>query len=130
MCSASASARHWSAEQDFAQLSAEQRHRLRIALKKLRYATEFFEALYPKKHTKPYLAALKDLQDGLGHLNDVAVAQRLIDSLVGRGDRSADRRLQQAAGLVLGWHARGVADREPAILGAWQEFAEREPFWR
>ena len=30
------------------ELSAEERHRLRIALKKLRYATEFFEALYPK----------------------------------------------------------------------------------
>jgi hypothetical protein len=71
------------------------------------------------------------LQDGLGHLNDVAVAQRLIDSLVGRGDQTADGDgLQRAAGLVLGWHARGVADREPGILGAWQEFAERPPFWR
>ena len=115
----------------FEQLSAEERHRLRIALKKLRYATEFFEALYPKKHTKPYLAALKDLQDGLGHLNDVAVAQRLIASLVGEADRSANGDgLQRAAGLVLGWHARGVADLEPAILRAWQEFAGREPFWR
>jgi triphosphatase len=115
----------------FEQLSAEQRHRLRIALKKLRYATEFFEALYPKKDTRQYLAALKDLQDRLGHLNDVAVAQRLIDNLVGDGDRSADGDgLQRAAGLVLGWHARGVADLEPAILDAWQEFAGREPFWR
>jgi triphosphatase len=114
----------------FEQLSPEERHRLRIALKKLRYATEFFEALYPKKHTKPYLAALKDLQDGLGHLNDVAVAQRLIASLVGESDRSANGDgLQRAAGLVLGWHARGVADLEPAILRAWQEFAGREPFW-
>jgi inorganic triphosphatase YgiF len=117
--------------EDFAQLSAEQRHRLRIALKKLRYATEFFEALYPKKHSRPYLAALKDLQDGLGHLNDVAVAQRLIDSLAGERNGSADGDgLQRAAGLVLGWHARGVADLEPAILRSWQEFAEREPFWR
>jgi CHAD domain-containing protein len=116
--------------QDFAQLSAEQRHRLRIALKKLRYATEFFEALYPKKHTKPYLAALKDLQDGLGHLNDVAVAQRLIDSLVVERERSEGDGIQGAAGLVLGWHARGVADLEPAILRAWQRFAERPPFWR
>jgi inorganic triphosphatase YgiF len=117
--------------QDFAQLSAEERHRLRIALKKLRYATEFFEALYPEKQTRPYLAALKDLQDGLGHLNDVAVAQRLIGSLLdgaeGNGDRAG---LEGAAGLVLGWHARGVADLEPAILLAWQEFADRPAFWR
>ena len=74
---------------------------------------------------------MKDLQDGLGHLNDVAVAQRLIASLVGESDRSANGDgLQRAAGLVLGWHARGVADLEPAILRAWQEFAGREPFWR
>jgi triphosphatase len=117
--------------QDFAQLSAEERHGLRIALKKLRYATEFFEAIYPKRHSSPYLAALKDLQDGLGHLNDVAVAQRLIDSLVGEWNGSADGdSLQRAAGLVLGWHAHGVVDREPGILGAWQEFAEHPPFWR
>jgi hypothetical protein len=31
---------------------------------------------------------------------------------------------------VLGWHARGVADLEPAIVRAWHEFAAREPFWR
>jgi triphosphatase len=116
---------------DFAQLSAEQRHLLRIALKKLRYATEFFQSLYPKKRTKPYLAELKDLQDRLGHLNDVAVAQRLIDSLIGEaGWRAHGDGLQGAGGLVLGWHARGVTDLEPAIVRAWQDFAEREPFWR
>jgi CHAD domain-containing protein len=117
--------------QDFAQLSAEERHRLRIALKKLRYATEFFEALYPEKQTRPYLAALKDLQDGLGHLNDVAVAQRLIGSLLDGAGRNGDRAgLEGAAGLVVGWHARGVADLEPEIVRAWQEFADRPAFWR
>ena len=83
-----------------------------IALKKLRYATEFFEALYPKKHTKPYLAALKDLQDGLGHLNDVAVAQRLIAAP--RRPRRPERRWRRPAARRrpgVGWHARGVADR-------------------
>ena len=115
----------------FAQLSADERHRVRIALKKLRYATEFFQTLYPKKDTKPYLAALKDLQDRLGHLNDVAVAERLIGALLGEADRSADGdRLERAGGLVLGWHAHGVAEIEPATVCAWQEFAELEPFWR
>jgi CHAD domain-containing protein len=115
----------------FAQLSAEERHQVRIALKKLRYATEFFQALYPKKHTKPYLAALKDLQDRLGHLNDVAVAERLIRTLVGEAERSADGDgIRWAGGLVVGWHARGVAELEPATVRAWQEFAQLEPFWR
>ena len=115
--------------QDFTRLSDIERHRLRIALKKLRYATEFFQALYPKKHTKPYLAALKELQDRLGHLNDVAVAEQLIGSLIEQA--GADRAdLRAAGGLVLGWHARGVADIEPATGSAWEEFAERKPFWR
>jgi triphosphatase len=115
----------------FEQLSAEERHKVRIALKKLRYATEFFQTLYPKKESKPYLAALKDLQDRLGHLNDVAVAERLIGTLLGEADGSADGRdIRWGGGLVLGWHARGVAEIEPATVRAWQEFAEHEPFWR
>ena len=116
---------------DFRDLAARERHRLRIALKKLRYATEFFAALYPKKRTKPYLAALKDLQDRLGHLNDVAVAEQLIGTLIGEAASRPDGdQLRIAGGLVLGWHARSVADLEPATARAWQEFAERAPFWR
>jgi inorganic triphosphatase YgiF len=115
----------------FAQLSAEERHRVRIALKKLRYAAEFFQALYPKNDAKPYVAALKELQDRLGHLNDVAVAERLISKLVGEAERGGDGDgVRWGGGLVLGWHARGVADLEPATVRAWQEFAELEPFWR
>ena len=34
---------------DFEQLSPQERHRLRIALKKLRYTAEFFRSLYQKK---------------------------------------------------------------------------------
>src|SRR5262245_9024550 len=43
---------------DFRRLSAEQRHQLRIALKKLRYTADFFGSLFPKKHAKPYFRAL------------------------------------------------------------------------
>lgn len=115
---------------EFSQLSAEERHRVRIALKKLRYATEFFQALYPKKHTKPYLAALKDLQDRLGHLNDVAVAERLIGALFDDTRNGDGSDIRWGGGLVLGWHARGVAEIEPATVRAWEEFAALEPFWR
>ena len=43
----------------FADLAPAERHRLRIALKKLRYAVEFFEGLFARKRTRPYLAALE-----------------------------------------------------------------------
>ena len=100
---------------------------MRIALKKLRYTAEFFQGLYGKKRTRAYLAALKELQDALGHLNDVAVAQTLTDGLIGRA--TASSALVLGTGTVLGWLARGVAEIEPQMQAAWQRFVERKPFW-
>ncbi len=113
---------------EFADLTPPERHRLRIALKKLRYATEFFDSLHAGKRVRPYLEALKQLQDALGHLNDVAVAERLLGSL---SEPAGEPRaaLGRASGLVLGWLARGVAEAEPEIQDAWQTFVARRPFW-
>ncbi|MBQ5947179.1 CHAD domain-containing protein [Massilia sp. ST3] len=57
------------------------RHRVRIAAKKARYASEFFRDLLPGKRAKRYTACLSALQDRLGLLNDFAVADRLLDEL-------------------------------------------------
>ncbi|MES2258190.1 MAG: CHAD domain-containing protein [Pseudomonadota bacterium] len=57
------------------------RHRVRIAAKKARYAAEFFRDLLPGKQVKHYIQTLSGLQDTLGHLNDMAVAQRLLGEL-------------------------------------------------
>ncbi len=115
----------------FADLPTEQRHQVRIALKKLRYATEFFRSLYRRKDAKPYLKALANLQDTIGHLNDVAVAGRLMDELTAGTDRRTKRRaaLERAAGIVVGWHEHGVAVLEPQIVADWHEFADARPFW-
>ncbi|MGI9435703.1 MAG: CHAD domain-containing protein, partial [Geminicoccaceae bacterium] len=92
---------------DFADLPVPRRHELRIQLKKLRYATEFFVPLFDKKTAKPYVRTLKALQNDLGHLNDVAVAETLLADLLGRiGKRDDPVLLGRAAGLVIGWHAR------------------------
>ena len=75
---------------DLRHRSVSQRHRLRIRAKRLRYATEFFAATFPdetsaKRRTES-LAALKDLQDALGDLNDLATRHALmVDSL---GDKA------------------------------------------
>ena len=67
---------------DFTGFSSEERHQLRIALKKLRYTAEFFRSLYPKEHAKPYLSALAQMQNCLGHMNDDAVvAEHLLERL-------------------------------------------------
>jgi len=59
----------------------EARHHLRIQAKKLRYACDALASLYGEKATAKYLGRLKDLQQALGALNDLATAEPLIASL-------------------------------------------------
>lgn len=59
-------------------LNPEERHKMRIAFKKLRYTLEFFAPLLPQRRLKPYLAALGQLQDELGLINDHVTAEALI----------------------------------------------------
>ena len=66
---------------DFKNLSAQQRHQLRIALKKLRYTAEFFRSLYRGKRERAYLHALAQLQGSLGRMNDIVVADHLLERL-------------------------------------------------
>ena len=51
------------------------RHRVRIAVRRLRYACEFFSACFAGGGA--YLRRLERLQELLGELNDMAVARRL-----------------------------------------------------
>lgn len=64
---------------------AQARHRVRIAAKKARYAAEFFHDLLPEKEVKAYIKRLSRVQDRLGHLNDLAVAGRLLAVLENSG---------------------------------------------
>ena len=56
----------------------EDRHRVRIAAKKARYATEFFQRLRPAGRVKRYIKRLTALQDAIGSLNDATVADGLL----------------------------------------------------
>ncbi|MGF1593500.1 MAG: CHAD domain-containing protein [Kiloniellaceae bacterium] len=114
----------------FKQLTTAERHELRIAVKKLRYTTEFFRDLYPSKHSKSYLAAQRGLQESLGHLNDVAVAEHLLAELTAGSAADGDlARLERAAGKVIGWYDRALLDFEPEMRQTWKDFAATEPFW-
>lgn len=57
------------------------RHRLRIAAKRMRYATEFFASLYAQRQVRPFVRALSALQDTLGQLNDAAVTRKTLREL-------------------------------------------------
>ena len=95
-----------------ATLTPEERHRMRICFKKLRYTLEFFAALFPAKCLKGYLAALAHLQDELGLINDHVTAAELVDSVLGKSHRSPIQ------GWIAGRHALLVAEL-PETLDTW-----------
>jgi inorganic triphosphatase YgiF len=111
---------------DVPKATPEARHRVRIGAKKLRYATEFFAALYPKKRVAPYLEALEDLQDILGALNDVVVAEGLLAESVAATGRPVPERVD---GLIRGWMAAVAANELAGFRRAWRAFDEAKPFW-
>ena len=122
----------------FKKMSSTERHALRIEIKKMRYASESLSSLFKAKRARRFSERLADLQDGLGALNDVAVAEgllaRLIDKEAARRDApasDADRARQSyAAGCILGWHRRRAAERDAELVGKWRDFRRAEPFWR
>jgi triphosphatase len=107
-------------------LEDEELHRLRIALKKLRYGVEFFGSLFEVEAVRAFRAPVTALQDLLGRLNDAATAQRLVRE---RFAGQADHESSAAAGVLLGW----IAGRSDALRGelnsAWKELRRADVFW-
>lgn len=101
-------------------------HALRILAKKLRYSAEFFAALYDRQKTAAFLAALSEVQDVLGQINDVAVAHRLLDELAALPELSA---YQEAVALAKGWIAHGLSRQLVALRKAIRHFERQEEFW-
>lgn len=102
-----------------------ERHPLRIALKKLRYAAQTFRSLYPREQRKPYMAAMARLQDALGAINDAVVAQGLAnEAAVGEGKAAA-----RAAGFLCGFRMAEAEAASQAISETWQAFDAMAPFW-
>jgi inorganic triphosphatase YgiF len=113
----------------FRKLDLERRHELRIALKKLRYAAEFFRSLFPATRSRRYLKRLTALQTGLGRANDLETARRVLDGFVAAAAPEDRLPLTAAAGRVVGWHARAIAQAETALVAEWRGFAAADPFW-
>lgn len=103
-------------------LPIEALHELRKDCKRLRYAAEFFQPLFPVKPGRRYVSALAALQEGLGALNDGAVAAELMGHL-GRMGRS------YAAGLVDGFVAANAVSLRAGIVSHWGRFRAYPEFW-
>ena len=86
--------------------TAEERHAARIALKKARYAAEFFESLFEhRRAARDFIHRLAELQDALGADNDLAAANRLITRL-----HADDASAALTAGFACGWFAHAARD--------------------
>jgi inorganic triphosphatase YgiF len=113
-----------------AEATVEERHQLRIRLKKLRYAAEFTACLYPGRRAPRYARRLARLQDALGHLNDVANAERQLDALLSRLGAAASPGAARAAGLAEGWVAHSAHAELAQLPARWKRFEDAARFWR
>ncbi len=93
------------------------RHAVRIAAKKTRYAAEFFSSLFSPKTVQPYIKALTGLQDELGYLNDAAVAHRLLATMP-----AAQPELAAGVGFVKGFLAARTTNDDKEVIALWQRF--------
>jgi triphosphatase len=102
---------------DIARMDEDRRHRVRIQGKKLRYAVEFLQGLYPHARAteKRFASAIEELQDSLGKLNDMATARTIAD--VATND---------------GWLIGSVDERRHLVSAeqAIRELNRVGPFWR
>lgn len=107
-------------------LSAVALHRLRIAIKKFRYAADFFAGLYEPGAARQALRRLSRLQDVLGAMNDAAT----VANLMARGFAGArGRRVLEAKGILLGWSRGRAATLRRELKSGWKEFRSAEKFW-
>ena len=109
-------------------LTIEERHQLRKALKKLRYAIEFFAPLYEPRRVTQMVKRLKRLQDVFGRLNDAAMIRQVLgDPLtVPAGDPVA----QRAAGWVLGASEARAEVGWAEAQDQWRRLEKTRPFWK
>jgi triphosphatase len=110
----------------FRQININAQHDLRIDLKKLRYAAEFFLPLYATHApAKRYIRRLARVQASLGRVRDIAVSRILLDA-IRQGDQPA---LHLAIGGVAGWQARDRIAVAKTLRKRRRRFKATPAFW-
>jgi triphosphatase len=112
-------------------LEVEERHDLRLDVKKLRYASEFFADIFASRDQKTakraakFVKTLEEMQERLGDLNDAATSI----SITGRLDRN-DAAQMRAARLIEEDHVGRAAKSLEAARDACAAFIKAKPFWK
>lgn len=112
-----------------AQMSEEERHKLRLAVKKLRYTLDFCANIFPDRQVSSFKKKLNPVQAGLGYLNDVLAADILIQKLMGVKSDHTIPALFYTAGIVIGWHQREAKLTEKRLFKDVNRFLGTRAFW-
>jgi len=106
----------------YAQMRPAARHALRIAVKRQRYAAEFFMILFVGRRQARYQTALQDVQESLGRINDCRVASQLLTQ--------AGAELGSMGDFSRGWLAacRAGGDKQ-GIKKQLKNFVKWAPCW-
>jgi triphosphatase len=101
--------------------SMDERHRTRIAAKRLRYVVEGLAPALDRRAAKRYARLLSQLQGALGRANDAVTGRRLL------------AKLKPAANLrafAHDWLAARIADEGGGLEELAKQVVETRPFWR
>jgi triphosphatase len=119
-------------------LNPQQLHGLRIQVKKVRYATEFFSGLFHgKKSAKRYKtikSSLTQLQNSLGKINDIVTHKALFADIIASpmkgltGEQNHHRAF--AAGLIVGDQQAQVTKLLDRARKAYSRFDGGKAFWK
>ncbi|HAQ79345.1 MAG: inorganic triphosphatase [Bradyrhizobium sp. PARBB1] len=110
----------------FRRLDIHAQHNLRINLKKLRYAAEFFLPLYAAHApAKRYVKRLAGLQSSLGRVCDIGSTRVLLQTI--RQDDQPE--LHLGIGAMAGWLARDQIAMAKTLRKSWRRFKTAPAFW-
>ncbi len=109
-------------------LDGKRLHRLRIAIKKLRYAAEFLRPAFASKAAKSYIEATARLQGTLGTLNDRETATHMLADIAAAARPTED--LEKPLKKLAQQATSGNKRRHQKLKRAWKSFEKAERFWR
>jgi len=111
-----------------ASLGRERLHKLRIAIKKLRYAATFLRPAFASPGANAYIEATVRLQGALGTLNDRAVAAQMLEDIAVAARPTED--VEQPLARLAKQARSGDKRRRRKLEQAWRTFRKTERFWR
>jgi CHAD domain-containing protein len=114
-----------STKRDLNILTDKEKHELRILLKKLRYASEFFGDFFGHKKAKKFITIICKLQDLLGSKNDSLATKRLLSKI----ESFSGVNISESSRIVQDYSDRVCLNLESELLSTWKCFKKAQLYW-